>query len=423
MPSNSRDSRLGHRTALAVLGVGLAVSLAVVSAPVLAADQPKAPPPPQISKDLQKPMLDAEAALKANNFPDAITKLNAAAAIPSKTPYDQHKINEFTAYACSKTNDVPCVSKALQGMIDDGFTSPEDNQKFTRLVSVAGYQNKNYDQAIDYGNRAIKGGFATDEIYQIVGQSYYLKEDYKGTAQFEEGLIADQVKKGQKPSEEEVKLFVSGCVKTNDDACINRALERQVTYYPNPTAWYELLYSVRQQAKGDVETFEANRLMLDTGSMKSADDYIEMAQTAMDRGSPGDAQHALEAGTQAGVFTGAKAQSAQRLMADAKKAAAVDQAALAKTEQEANAASGGSKNAGVGLAYLGYQQYDKAADQLAKAVSKGGLKNEADTRLLLGIAQLKAGHKDDAIKTFQSVKGSPTLERLASLWSIHAQQA
>jgi hypothetical protein len=124
----------------------------------------------------------------------------------------------------------------------------------------------------------------------------------------------------------------------------------------------------------------------------------------------------------AGAFTGSKATEAQKVMAEAKRAAATDQASLAKTEQEANASTNGIKNAGVGLAYLGYQQYDKAADQLARAVSKGGLKNEADTRLDLGIAQLKSGHKDDAVKTFQSVKGSPTLEQLGALWVIHAQQ-
>jgi len=42
---------------------------------------------------------------------------------------------------------------------------------------------------------------------------------------------------------------------------------------------------------------------------------------------------------------------------------------------------------------------------------------------LLGIAQLKAGHKEEATKAFHEVKGDPSLERLASLWSLHAKQA
>jgi hypothetical protein len=41
---------------------------------------------------------------------------------------------------------------------------------------------------------------------------------------------------------------------------------------------------------------------------------------------------------------------------------------------------------------------------------------------MLGIAQLKAGHKDDASKTFKAVKGEAALERLANLWNLRAKQ-
>jgi tetratricopeptide (TPR) repeat protein len=77
----------------------------------------------------------------------------------------------------------------------------------------------------------------------------------------------------------------------------------------------------------------------------------------------------------------------------------------------------------MGLAYLGYGQYDKAVDEYTKAVTKGGLKNAPETQLMLGIADLKAGHKEDAVKAFKAVKGDPVLERLANLWALHARQA
>src|SRR2546429_489327 len=123
-------------------------------------------------------------------------------------------------------------------------------------------------------------------------------------------------------------------------------------------------------------------------------------------------------------FTDARAKAKnQRLLETARKAAATDQANLPKIEKDADAAPTGAKNVGVGLAYLGYGQYDKAADQLAKGLAKGGVRNATEARLLLGIAQLKAGHKEDATKSFHEVKGDPSLERLANLWSLHAKQA
>ena len=96
---------------------------------------------------------------------------------------------------------------------------------------------------------------------------------------------------------------------------------------------------------------------------------------------------------------------------------------MSKIAGDADSAPTGDKDVGVGLAYLGYQQYDKAADFLSKGVSKGGLKNDPEAHLLLGIAQLKEGKKEDAVKSFKAVKGDPTLERIANLWSLHAKQA
>jgi tetratricopeptide (TPR) repeat protein len=131
----------------------------------------------------------------------------------------------------------------------------------------------------------------------------------------------------------------------------------------------------------------------------------------------------LEKAQAKNVFTDQRTKDrSQRLLDTAKKRATSDQAALPKLEKEADAAATGEQNVKLGTAYFGYGQYDKAVDQLSKGLSKGGVKNEADARLTLGIAQLKAGHKDDAVKTFKTVKGDPALERLASLWGIHAIQ-
>ena len=148
-----------------------------------------------------------------------------------------------------------------------------------------------------------------------------------------------------------------------------------------------------------------------------------MAELALDGGSPGEAQRVLEKAQSKSVFTDQRSKDrAQRLLESAKKRATSDQAGLPKLEKEADASATGVKNVAVGTAYLGYGEFDKAADQLSKGLSKGSLKSEADARLTLGIAQLKGGHKDDAMKTFKAVKGDPTLERLANLWGLHAKQ-
>ncbi|HXY97636.1 MAG TPA: hypothetical protein VEH00_11745 [Steroidobacteraceae bacterium] len=397
----------------------LASGLLFLGATALAADKP------QNSAKLAKPLKEAHDDLSAKKYPEAIAKLKEAEGIAGKTPYDQHLINDMLAFAYIKTNDFPDAGKAWEEEIDDGFTSGPEQQQKIRGLAALHYQLKNYDKAIEFGQRAIKGGFAEDETRKIVGQAYYLKGDWKDTLKFEEGLVDASIKAGTNPSSESLQLVLSACVKLEDNACTTKALERLVTYYPKPDYWSNLLFSLmKEAASSDSNTLQAYRLMYEVDVLKSADDYIEMAQLAMDAGSPGEAQKALQRGFDKNVFADQRNKDkAQRLLDKAKTKAAADQPTLDKIAKQADTAPTGVQNAGMGLAYLGYGQYDKAVDEYTKAVTKGGLKNPPETQLMLGISDLKGGHKDDAVKAFKAVKGDPFLERLANLWALHARQA
>jgi tetratricopeptide (TPR) repeat protein len=377
------------------------------------------------SAKLAQPLKEANDALKAHKYSEAITKLREAEAISGKTAYDQHLINDMLSFAYIKTQNYAEAAKTMEAEVDDGFTpQAEIPQKIKGLAEI-NYQLKNYDKAIDFGNRAIKGGFADEQIRTIVGQSYYLKGDWKNTAKFEESIADAAIKAGQAPSSETLMLIYSACQKLNDAACVTRTMERLVTYYPKPERWAQLLYGVRNEtSNNETNLLQTYRLMFDTDVLKDPSDYTEMAELCLDAGSPGEAQTVIERAISKNVFTDQRTKDrAQRILDGAKKRAASDKAGLPKLEQEANAASSGDKNVAVGRAYLGYGEDDKAVDQLSKGLTKGSVKNEADARLTLGIAQLKAGHKDDAVKTFHAVKGDPALERLANLWSLHAKQA
>jgi tetratricopeptide (TPR) repeat protein len=386
---------------------------------VLAADKP------QNSAKLAKPLKEAHDDLNAKKFPEAIAKLKEADGTAGKTPYDQHLINDMLSFAYIRTNNYADAAKAMEAELDDGFTPANEQQQKIRALAALNYQLKNYDKAIEFGQRALKGGFGEEETKKIVGQAYYLKGAWKDTLKFEEGLVDASIKAGSNPNSESLQLVLSACVKLEDNACTTRALEKLVTYYPKPEYWSNLLFSLmKETASSDANTLQTFRLMSEVDVLKSGDDYIEMAQLAMDAGSPGEAQKALQRGFDKNVFADQRnKEKAQRLLDKAKQKAATDQTTLDKTAKLADSAPTGAQNAGMGLAYLGYGQYDKAVDEYSKAVTKGGLKNPPETQLMLGIADLKAGHKEDAVKAFKAVKGDPILERLANLWALHARQA
>jgi tetratricopeptide repeat protein len=416
------------RTFFAALTVGAAVVAMAALAPTGSAFAQEKEKAPKNSAALAKPLKEANDDIKAKKYSDAITKLKAAEGMSGKTPADQYIIDQMLSFSYIKTQQYAEAAKYLEAELDSGMVPQGDQATLVKQLAAINYQLKNYDKSVDFGNRAIKGGYADDQIRTIVGQSYYLKGDWKNTLKFEEDLVNQQIKNGQTPSLESLQLVYSACQKLQDEACMTRSMEKLVQYYPKPEEWAQLLYGMRKEITGssnEADLLQTYRLMLDTDVLKEGSDYTEMAELALDAGSPGEAQHVLEKAMAKNppVFTDQRSKDrAQRLLETAKKRAASDQAGLAKLEKEADAASTGEKNVAVGRAYLGYEQYDKAAEQLSKGLEKGGVKNEMDARLMLGIAQLKAGHKDDASKTFKSVKGDAALERLANLWGLRAKQ-
>jgi tetratricopeptide (TPR) repeat protein len=208
----------------------------------------------------------------------------------------------------------------------------------------------------------------------------------------------------------------------HDDNCTDNALQDLVVYHPKPEYWQQLLYSMFKTVKSDHNLLQTYRLASEVNVLKRPEDYTDFAQLAIEAGSPGEAEQAIEKGLQANIFPDARTKGkAQRLLTDAKRAATRDQASLTKNAREAAAAKNGQQEVGLGIAYFGYQQYDKAVDALTQGISKGGLKSPPEAQLLLGIAELKKGDKAAAIKSFKSVKGDSTLERLATLWSLRAR--
>ena len=391
-----------------------------------AADKDKAKQP-QVSQPFFKPLKAAQDDEQAGKYQEALAELDKARALPKPTPWDTHLVNELSLLAYSKTNDLPDLAKALEATVNDGFTEPAEVNRDLKVLAGVYYQLKDYGKAADYGIRSIKAGDTDNNTYTLVSQAYYLANDLKNAEEFTQQYVNATIQKGQVPKEALLQLLKSSCLKLNDSACVSHSLEELVTYYPNPENWRELMgtdpvLQSKQTESSDLDMFNAYRLSNDVNALDMPGQYIEMAQFAMEFGSPGEAQQVLEKGLGNNVFSDARSRDrAETLLATAKKQAVADQASLPKLEQEAAASRTGDKDVGVGIAYLSYSQYDKAADLLSEGLMKGSLRNPAQARLLLGIAQLKAGKKDDALKSFQAVKGDPALERLADLWSIHAR--
>lgn len=387
---------------LLLLGLLLATGLAY------AADSLR----PQVGKPLQA----AQELIKAQKYSEALAKIKETDAITDKTAYETLVIERMRGTAAAGAGDMDTAGKAFEAAINSGKLPPDEQLKIMQALAGGFYRAKDYPKAIAWGQKYQKAGGTDPNLNLLLLQAQYLSGDYAGAAKAMQDQIAQDQKAGKTPKEEDLQLLASCYLKQNDGAGYVGALEQLVTYYPKKDYWADLLTRV-QRKPGFSERLELDvyRLMQATGNLKSADDYMEMAQLALQAGFPAEAQKVINDGYARKVLgTGAEAARQKRLKDLADKQAQDDQKTLDAdtTGKDATALIA----TGYNLVING--KTDKGLGLMQQGMAKGGLKHPDEARLHLGEAYLAAGKTEEANKQFRQVQGTDGAQDLAKLFAL-----
>ena len=394
------------------------VALPLLSGAVIAADQPAGP---TVSKGVAKPLKAAQDAMTAKNYDEAISKIKEVQSQPGeKTAYDNFAMDILLFQAYNQKHDMASAVPVLAAAAQSQYATSDQKKVWLKNIALYYFQEKDYNKALDAANEAVKTGLNDSEMLNLIAKSQYLLGKYKEAA----ATMQEVVNKQEKPDEESLKLLWQFDLKANDQAGAARTVEKLVAYYPKPEYWANALASlVNADTKDAHLQLNVYRLMNDVGVLKRGGDFAEMADIALDEGYPGETQSVLQKAFAENVFTEQRDKDRyQHLLDGAKQRAAIDLAALPKTEQDAANAPTGDRLVQVGAAYLSYGQTDKAVAAISKGIAKGSLKYPEEANLLLGIAQLRSHNAAEAQRAFEKVGASSNTgyARLGKLWALHA---
>ena len=175
---------------------------------------------------------------------------------------------------------------------------------------------------------------------------------------------------------------------------------------PKPEYWQNVLQDLYTTKMSDKQLLQLYRLSAEVGGLKTGSDYNEMAQLALDAGSPGEAVSTLSAGLCGQCVHGcAKRPATSTCSTPPRSRRTSDQPTLAQTQAEGANAATGDRLVAVGVGYFGYGDFPKAVKDISAGLAKGMSKDTTDARLLLGIAQLKSGDKDAAVQSLRAGQG------------------
>lgn len=400
-----------------VLSVACALAFGAAILPqtvTRAVAQEKGAKGPSVGAKVGKPLKAAQDAANAKNWKEAKAKIEEANAVDNKTPYETFAINDMMAFVQVNLGDYGGAAKSYEATINSDFVGAD--QKPTRAKSIAQlyYQVKNYGKVTTYGPQYLRDNSNDSDMQMMVGQAYYLQNDYPNSSKYLKNAIDAAEKAGKPVKEDWLQLLMSAEYEQGNSAGLIKALEKIIAINPKPQYWEQLIQmyekDINDSGKFDLEIY---RLRMAAGVKMEPDEYREVAELSIQAGLPGDAQKVMALAAGAGANT----ERDKRLSNMAKTQSDGDQKTLGQAETEAKNAPNGEALVKTGEAYMSYGNLPKAVELIQAGIKKGP-KDLDRAKLRLGVAQYNAKQSGEARKTFSSITANTPYGKLAKLWTL-----
>ena len=400
---------------------------AAVLAGLLIAAMPSGHAQEKVRPEVGTPLQAAQDLMKANKYKEALAKIHDADGVAAKTPYESYMIERMRASAATGAKDGNTAMKAFEAVVASGKAPQADLLKILEALATSYYNARDFPAAIKWGARYFKEGGTGGQMRTLMIQSYFQSGDFAASAKESLADVEADEKAGRIPSEEKLQLLANSYLRQKNNSGYAATIEKLLNYYPKKSLWASVIANVQKKPGfSDRLALDVYRLQLATGNLASTNDYMEMAQLAIQAGYASEAKKAIDDGFAAGALgKGDAADRHKRLrdLAEKRVVEAQKTAISAQDEADANAAKDGNAQVVLGEKLFAAGQTARGISLMEAGIKKGGLRRPEDAKLHLGLAQIQLGQKAKGIQTLKTVHGTDGVADLARLWIIFTQKS
>ena len=374
-----------------------------------------------VRPEVGKPLQEAQNLSRSGRHREALARINEADGVANKTAAESLLIQRMRGSVAAAAGDNDTSLRAFEAALNSGRVSGRDQLQMVQAVAVGYYKAKDYSKAAQWAQRYFKEGGNDPAMRTMLLQSYYLGNDCTSVNKMLGSAAAED--SSRRASEEELQILANCYLRQKDTGGYVAAIEKLVVHYPKKEYWTDLLARVQKKPGfSDRHALHVYRLRFATGNLTKTDDYLEMAQLALQAGVPAEAKVVLDKGYEVKALgVGKEGERHQRLRDLVTKSLDESQKNRAKDEQEALAAKDGNDLVKIGMNYVYEGKPEKGLGLIEQGIKKGGLKRPEDAKLLLGEAQIHAGQRAKGAQTLKNVQGSDGTADIARLWVLHSR--
>lgn len=393
------------RFAAAAVALMLMSGTALVTAgPALAQKQEK-PKPPKLSKPVMAVVMDVQKAQQAGDHAGAIAKLDAAKDVPRTEVDDALILAKLKLFSAQTLKDNAKLEEGLTEAVAAPSIDPAEKVTFSKFIAGLASNRKDYEKARQWYDFYL-AAMPNDVDMTVQAASVYAAMGARPkVVELLTKAIDTREAAGQKGDRSWYEFRAQSVIDGKLDAQVMPSLLSWVKAFPEPKS-YNLAIELVKQRSGAMDNnmlLDWGRLMTAAGAMSTANNYLEYADAAIDRGMPNEADTALKEAIAKKLIDPAKTNIAEFVKLASTKNAET-KASLPGLEKEAATSPRIALVVADTLANLG--QPERAVPFYKKLVGNN-LVDQDTVNLRMGAALLKMGQKEEAKAAFAAVKAGP----------------
>lgn len=375
--------------------------------------------------EVGKPLQQASELLRAGKAKEALAKVREADGASGKSAQEQLMIDRMRGAAAQRAGDNATAAQAFESAFASGKLGAAEQMQVAESLAFAYSQLKDNAKAGQWVQKALALGSTSPQLKQLQTYLQGASGDYAAIARDAAAAVSAAEQAGKRPDEGDLLRLADAQQRTNNAAGQSATLEKLLAYYPTKEYWAATLGRLpRKPGFSDRFSLDLMRLRLATGNLVKTEEYMEMAQLALQAGHAAEGKQIVEKGFAAGVLgNGAEAERHKRLRDLATKQDAEAKADVAKATAEATAAKDGNALVQLGSALAAAGQAEQGVSLIEQGIAKGNLKRPEDAKLRLGRAMMLAGkNKAKAQQVLRGVQGNDGAADIARLYALLSSQ-
>ncbi len=371
-----------------------------------------------VRPEVGRPLQQAGDLLKAGKAREALAKVRDAEGASGITPAERLIIDRMKAAAAQRAGDFNTAIQALEAI--HPRTSGAESGQIAEQLAAAYAQVRNNGKAAEWMNKAIAAGNNSPTIRQLQQYLMTATGDYAAIARDAGAAVASAEQAGRRPDEADLLRLADAQQRLNQPGYVG-TLEKLVLYYPGKKDYWAAYLPRLPRKSGFSARYELDvlRLRLAAGTLSKTDEFMEMAQLALQARLPAEALRIIEQGFKSGALgSGPEADRHQRLRDLAKRRDAEVRAGADAHVAEALASGSGDAIVTAGAQLVSMGRHDEGVKLIQRGIEAGKLRSADEAKLRLGLAQLQAGKRQQALQTLRTVRGSDGTADIARLWTV-----